>query len=106
MIRRIVEATLTIFLSLFLGALGLACCALYAPETLEVLQIGANHAKDDILAILTGLGTEAGVNVWVRFLVQDEQLVFIGFVIAMRIGLSVLFALLAGMVGMAFGRGT
>lgn len=89
--RRVIESVFNIFFSLLFGAVALALCALYAPETLEALQIQANFFKDDILVIMTSLGTTANVNVWIRFLVQDEQLVFMGFVIVMRVLIALMF---------------
>lgn len=87
---RVFQSASNIFLSLLLGAFAIALCAIYLPELLEALQIRASHLKDDILWVLTSLGTTANVNVWIRFLVQDEQLVFMGFVIVMRIFLALL----------------
>ena len=81
----LVRATTNIFLSLLLGAVALALCALYFPEQLEFLQIQANHFKDWLLSSMKSIGSTSAVNVWVRFLVKDEQLVFMGFVIVSRI---------------------
>lgn len=89
--RRVIESVFNIFFSLLFGAVALAMCALYAPDTLEMLQINASYLKDDILVVLTGLGTDSSVNVWIRFLVQDEQLVFMGFVILMRVLIALFF---------------
>lgn len=89
--RRVIESVFNIFFSLLFGAIALAFCAFYAPETLESMQINASFLKDDILAVLTGLGTDSSVNVWIRFLVQDEQLVFMGFVILMRVLIALFF---------------
>ncbi|MEM1419405.1 MAG: hypothetical protein AAF661_14045 [Pseudomonadota bacterium] len=88
---RVLESVANIFFSLLLGALGLALTAIYAPYTLESVQIQAGFLKEDLVAMLTSLGTEPQVNVWIRFLVQDEQLVFMGFVILMRVLIALTF---------------
>ncbi len=102
--RSVIEAVLTIFFSLILGAVSLALCAFYAPDFLEALQINAGFFKEDLLAILTSFGTQSNVNVWIRFLVQDEQLVFMGFVIVSRVVLSLFFWGLRGLGDMVMGR--
>lgn len=96
-VTRVFQSTANIFFSLLLGAFALALCAIYAPEMLELLQIKASLLKDDILWGLTSLGTKANVNVWVRFLVQDQQLVFMGFVIFMRISLALIMWAVGGL---------
>ena len=100
--KRLIEAIFSIFFSLIMGAIGLALCALYAPGFLESLQINASFLKDDILIIFTSLGTQSNVNVWIRFLLQDEQLVFMGFVIASRIIITLFFVLIDSLTDMAF----
>lgn len=89
--RRVLQSISSIVFSLLLGAVALALTAIYAPDTLELFQINAGFLKDDILLVMTNLGTKSNVNVWVRFLVQDEQLVFMGFVIAVRVVLAFVY---------------
>lgn len=102
---RVFQSASNIFFSLLLGAVALAMCAFYAPDFLETLQIRASYLKDDILHVLTSLGTTSAVNVWIRFLVQDEQLVFMGFVIFMRVLLALLMWGINTCVGMMWASG-
>ncbi|MBI1383341.1 MAG: hypothetical protein GC150_00305 [Rhizobiales bacterium] len=82
----LIRALLTIFLSLILGIIAIALCAYYFPETLESIQIWASYRKDDILYSLTNhFGTTPRVNVWLRFLLQEQSLVFMAFVVVARI---------------------
>lgn len=95
--RILIESILTILFSFVLGMIGIALTAIYAPEILEMLQINAEGVKDTLLVTLTSLGTESNVKVWIRFLVSDEQLVFLLFVILARIILSLFFWGLRGL---------
>lgn len=95
----VLQSASNIFFSLLLGAFALALCAIYSPDLLEALQINASYLKDDILYVLTSLGTSSNVNVWIRFLVQDEQLVFMGFVIFMRVLLALMMWGINSMLG-------
>ena len=96
----LVRAILNIFLSLLVGAFALALCAYYFPEWLESFQIQASKLKDGLLDAMKSAGSSPSINVWVRFLVQDEQLVFMGFVIVARI---ILFLLLSFFAALLFG---
>ena len=94
---RVIAATASIFFSLILGAAALAAVAVIVPGTMESLLDSASWVRDQ----LTNTGLAPKYNVWVKFLIADQQLVFMGFVIVMRILLALLFA--AG--SSLFGRG-
>lgn len=98
----LIRAVLNIFLSMLVGAFALALCAYYYPEWLESFQIQASKLKDWILETMKSAGSTSSINVWLRFLVQDEQLVFMGFVIAARVGLFLLLSLLGTLFFGAF----
>ena len=55
----------------------------YPPAVSESLR-WARHAKD----IITGTGLNPSYNVWLEFLLEDRQLVFIGYTIIMRMLLA------------------
>jgi hypothetical protein len=80
-VTRIISATVNIFFSLVLGAFALAFCAVQYPDSINSLLIVAEGVKRNI--------TEAGIpvqyNIWIKFLLQEQQLVFMFFVIIMRI---------------------
>ena len=97
------RALSTIFFSLLLGAIALALCAIYFPETLEEIQIQADHLRKNILySLSTHFGTTSSVNVWLRFLLQDQQLVFMGFVIVARVAVFSLLSFLSWLFFDAF----
>ena len=102
--RILIESILTIVFSFILGMIGIALCAIYAPNLLEALQINASFLKDDLLVLLTSAGAESNVKVWVRFLIADEQLVFLLFVIVSRIVLSLFFWFLRSVQEAIMGR--
>ncbi len=86
---RLARATSTIFFSLLLGALALAYVAVSFPEFMEsLLAIGQG-----VKTYLTSMGIPSKYNVWVKFLLGEQQLVYMGFVIVMRIAVALLFAL-------------
>ncbi len=55
----------------------------YPPAVSESLR-WARYAKD----IITGTGLNPSYNVWLEFLLEDRQLVFIGYTIIMRMMLA------------------
>ena len=92
----VLRATATIFLSVILGALVFAYMAVQFPDAMESVFAAAGYVRG--LLVDSGL-VPPRYNVWVMFLVAEQQLVFLGFVILMRI----LMAMLAGAVGNSFG---
>jgi hypothetical protein len=85
----IARAGSVIFFSLLMGALALAYVGVEHPETLNGML---DHASDFKTWMLAHIGLEAKYNVWVKFLVQEQQFVFMFFVIIMRLLLLLLFA--------------
>ena len=81
-----------ILLSLILGALLMALVAVYSPETLSVLLAGARSFK----SLITGTGLDARYNIWLELLLEERQLLFMGFTIFARI--------LIGIVALPFAR--
>ena len=81
---RVLAATANIFFSLLLGAVALAFVAVQFPEIMQVLLTWASWLADQI----TGTRLDPKYNVWVMFLIDERQLVFLGFVIVMRILLA------------------
>lgn len=88
---RLIQSVLSLVASLVLGAVAFTITAIYAPNTLEAVQINAGYLQDAVLLTSQSLGAEANVNVWLRFLVSDQQLVFLGFVILVRVILASIF---------------
>ena len=85
----IVRAGGVIFLSLLLGAIALAYVGVEHPGYLDSMLDRASDFKSWLLA---HSGLEAKYNVWVKFLVQEQQFVFMFFVIVMRLLLLLIVA--------------
>ncbi len=75
-----------IIFSLILGAVLLALVAFHSPETLSASLRWAHSVKE----IITGTSLDPRYNVWIEFLLDDRQLVFMGFVVLARILLGLL----------------
>ncbi|MGQ0673982.1 MAG: hypothetical protein ACT4N2_14050 [Hyphomicrobium sp.] len=91
---RILMSTGNVFLSLILGAVAIAMVGIHYPETLSVLLGWARELK----LFITGLGLEPKYNIWVELLLEERQLLFMGFTIVARIVLS----LITGVIGLLF----
>lgn len=85
----IARAGSVIFFSLLMGALALAYVGVEHPEALNTML---DRASDFKTWLLLHVGLEAKYNVWVKFLVQEQQFVFMFFVIVMRLILLLIFA--------------
>jgi hypothetical protein len=71
-----------ILFSLLLGAIALAYVGVEHPDYLDVMLDTASDFKTWLLA---HSALETKYNVWVKFLVQEQQFVFMFFVIVMRL---------------------
>lgn len=85
----IFRAGSTIFLSLLLGAIALAYVGVEHPDYLDVMLDTASDFKTWLLA---HSALETKYNVWVKFLIQEQQFVFMFFVIVMRLLLLFIFS--------------
>ncbi len=83
---RILLSIGNITFSLILGALLMALVAIYSPATLSELLGWARSFKD----LITGTGLNAKYNIWLELLLEERQLLFMGFTIVARILLSLL----------------
>lgn len=83
-----------IFLSLLLGAMAVAFVGVEYPTYLDAMLDQASDFKTWLLA---NSGLEAKYNVWVKFLIQEQQFVFMFFVILMRVLLLLIAALFGGL---------
>lgn len=90
---RLFVSTGNLFLSLIIGAIMLACVAIYSPTTLDQMLIWARDLKDAI----TGTGLDPKYNIWLRLLLEERQLLFMFFTIIARILLSIITLPLAAM---------
>ncbi len=79
-----------IFLSLVLAAIALVYVGIEHPEALEGMLVQASHFKE-ALTDSRNTGLDVRYNVWVKFLLQEQQFVFMFFVIVMRIVLLLVF---------------
>ena len=86
--RRLLFSTGNIFLSLVLGAIAFGFVFLKYPDTMNQILDWASGFK----AWLITRGLSPEYNNWVRVLLEERQLVFMGFTILMRILLSVVTA--------------
>jgi len=85
-VLRILLSTGNILLSLILGALMMALVAVYSPETLSLLLAWARSFK----SLITGTGLKAKYNIWLELLLEERQLLFMGFTIFARILIGLL----------------
>ncbi len=88
MLLRLLVSTSTIFLSMILGAFGLALVAYNSPETLSMMLGWAR----DLKSVITGTGIDPKYNIWVELLLEERQLLFMFFTIGARIFLALLAA--------------
>lgn len=87
----IMRVSMTIFLSLILGALAMVYVGIEYPQVLNDLLDGANNAKT-WLTSTNVTGIDVHYNVWFKFIVKEEQFVFMFFVVVTRILLLLLFS--------------
>jgi hypothetical protein len=83
---RVVLATSNIFISLVLGALAMGAVWYIEPEMMQRFFQWASGAK----AWIVNRGLDAKYNNFMWFLIEDRQLVYMGFVMATRIALAML----------------
>lgn len=86
---RVFLATTNIFASLVLGALAMGVVWYLSPGTMQDLFQLASGVK----GWLTGLGIDPTYNNFIWFLIEERQLVFMGFVIVTRMVLAILGAI-------------
>jgi hypothetical protein len=84
MLLRLLFGTGVLFLSIVLGAIALVYVGVNAPGVLDVFLGWARVTKD----LITGAGLTPQYNIWVKFLLEEQQLVFVFFTIAARIFLA------------------
>jgi hypothetical protein len=80
-VLRVLFSIGNIVLSLILGAVLLALVGVHSPETLSALL----HWSHSVKEIITGTSLDPKYNVWIEFLLDDRQLVFMFFVVLARI---------------------
>ncbi len=83
--RRLLLSTGNIFLSLVLGAIAFGFVFLKYPDTMNQILDAASGLKTWL--ITRGLSPE--YNNWIRVLLEERQLAFMGFTIVARIVLSI-----------------
>jgi hypothetical protein len=87
----VLRASAVIFLSLILAAVALVYVGIEYPQALDGMLVRASMTKDWLTDThVTGL--DVRYNVWVKFLLQEQQFVFMFFVVVMRIALLLLFS--------------
>ena len=74
----------------------MAFIAVQFPEFMETLLDSGSWLTDEI----GNTGLDAKYNVWVKFLLNEQQVVFMGFVILMRIILAIFGAAIGSMLGL------
>lgn len=83
---RILLSVGNIVFSLILGALLMAFVAIYSPETLSVLLGWARNVK----SVITGTGLNPKYNIWLEILLEERQLLLMGFTVFARILLALI----------------
>ncbi len=86
----VLRASGIIFLSLILAAIALVYVGIEYPTALQGMLVQASHFKE-ALTDTNNTGLDVRYNVWVTFLLQEQQFVFMFFVIVMRVLLLLLF---------------
>ena len=86
---RMLLATGNVFFSLVLGAIAFGFVFIKYPDAMGSILDAAAGLK----AWLTSRGLSTEYNNWVRVLLEERQLVFMGFTILMRVLLSVVTAI-------------
>ncbi len=89
--RRLVFSTGNVFLSLVLGAIAFGFVFLKYPDYMAQILDWASGFK----AWLISRGITSEYNNWIRVLLEERQLVFMGFTIVARIVLSMITGTLA-----------
>ena len=69
--------------------------AIHFPTTMRDLLAGAQHAREQISA----LGLPDSYMVWVDIFLQPNQIVLVGFSVAMRLAIDLVLALFGGGTG-------
>ena len=95
---RVLGSTLNIFFSLLLGAIAFVYVAVQFPEMMDALLDGANWLKYQI----GDTGLDPRYNFWLRSVLNEHMVVFLGLVIMMRIVLEITISATANILG--FGR--
>lgn len=92
---RILLATGNVFVSLVLGAIAFGFVFIKFPTTMAMILDWAAGLK----LWITNRGLTAEYNNWVRVLLEERQLVFMGFTILMRIVLSLVTFAVSRLLG-------
>ena len=82
---RILLSVGNIVFSLILGALLMAVVAIYSPQTLSMLLGWAG----DLKSVITGTGLNPKYNIWLELLLEERQLLLMGFTVFARILLAI-----------------
>jgi hypothetical protein len=93
---RLLLSTGNIFVSMVLGAIAMGAVWYWQPEVIQSLFVYANGVK----AWLVSRGISAEYNNFLWFLIEEKQLVFMGFTIVVRIVLAILAAFFAALFGL------
>jgi hypothetical protein len=83
---RVLFATTNIFVSMVIGAIAMGLVWFFYPDLLESFFRSAAGLK----AYIVNLGIPAKYNNFLMFLIEERQIVFIGFVVATRFVLALL----------------
>ncbi len=95
MLLRLLISTGTLFFSLILGAVLLAVVAYNDPEMLSTMLGWARELK----LFITSRGLAPHYNIWIEFLLEERQLLFMAFVILARILIAIPVALFSSVFG-------
>ncbi|MFA5899021.1 MAG: hypothetical protein WC829_07905 [Hyphomicrobium sp.] len=83
---RILLSVGNIVFALILGALLMACVAIYSPETLSMMLGWAHSLK----SLITSTGLNAKYNIWLELLLEERQLLLMFFTVIARIILALI----------------
>ena len=86
---RVFLSTTNIFVSMVIGALAMGAVWFFYPDLMQTFFQSANGVK----SWLVNLGLSSKYNNFLWFLIEERQLVFMGFVIVTRFVLAMLTAI-------------
>lgn len=92
---RVLGSTINIFFSLLLGAIAFVFVAVQFPELMDALLNSANWLKYQI----GDTGLDPRYNVWLRSVLNEHMVVFLGLVIVMRIIQQIVIGAMANILG-------
>lgn len=88
---RVIASVANLFFSIFLGAFALALTVIYAPDTANALMASAGGVATAMNASMREMTSSGQVQFLLDYFIDRRQILLLGFVIAVRILISLGF---------------